>query len=266
MKPTPKLDFKKSMALFAVLTCAQYGHAGMGDWLSSDSDAAVTEKSSQMSFFSRESASDDTKEDMTNKKAEENTSVELGYLDESPKSQNEKIHKEAMIAKDENVVLEQSDSVEEQSPVNSGMATIALEKNVRVDDPAPRQRGSAQVSGGEEEQMASVQNRMESLMSKAQSFLSKDVLSGLTANQNMAINIFNSALMQIGIEKISNTPLQQNSLNLYNQSVGCINASNSPKLLQLSNQLIDKYTEEVNISDVVQKGYKIGGDHKAKCY
>lgn len=109
------------------------------------------------------------------------------------------------------------------------------------------------------------QKRMENFIFKAQQFIGPDMINSLTADQSIAINLLNSALMQVGVEEMSGMSSSGNQT-AYNKAVGCVNSFSSAGLNGAANTLISKYMSVVNIASVVNVGPQVGGSFKAKCY
>lgn len=124
---------------------------------------------------------------------------------------------------------------------------------------------SSKDSSSEEAKAYSMQNDLQGFILKSQYFVGGNERAGLNQQQITALNMLNAALMQIGVEALSDMSTQ-NSLGQLNRTIGCINTINNSKLSDVAQNLILKYTTEVDIGRIVNQSQKVGSGFKSNCF
>lgn len=95
-------------------------------------------------------------------------------------------------------------------------------------------------------------------------FINNPSITALKTEDYMAIVLFNSALVQAGLEAKLKTS-NQTTKGLFNSSVGCINSKKNESLNNIARKLIADHQKVVDLRSFMSSSATIGGTHTAKC-
>lgn len=243
---------------------ASLAHAGIADWTNTKttSETVPSGSSSVAGWITNNNANGRLPYGVTGSSDQPSNSQKLEVAPTEPEALIEYNKKNNLISvsKVEEEIAEIRTQAQANSPSRSAITTdIAPSPSLE----APVQIDSASFGG------MPMGDQAHSFMQQGQDISNR--INGLARQQNLdpgaqlALSLFNAALMGVGIESVTEAKISDASLAEYNASAGCVNSNANPVLLQLAKSALNQFSNIADLREILSRGVVIGGPIKQSC-